>query len=176
MSLTLKKKSSTHNIFPFIHSSTHECSEELTMWARPCVRHWDTVGNKTEIVSALREFIVLWGRQTLKYDGKNNYYNCDTWYPEKYSYYKHWLPNTETSSSSSSFIMHLLCAKYFTSLISKIQTNLGKEQSRYYYFKKIMENSLFSMYNLDCLLRRPFVLQAAWCIWEWKFGTGTKES
>lgn len=73
-----REKSSTHNIFPFIHSSIHECSEELTMWARPCVRHWDTVGNKTEIVSALREFIILWGRWTLKYDGKDNYYNCDT--------------------------------------------------------------------------------------------------
>ena len=54
-------------ISPGFHSCIHECSEELTIWARHA---WDTVVNKREIVSVLGELIVLWGRQTLKYDSK----------------------------------------------------------------------------------------------------------
>lgn len=38
---------------------------------------------------------------------------------------KHWLPNTETSSS---FIMHLLCAKYFTFLYQKFKQILERSK------------------------------------------------
>lgn len=37
---------------------------------------------------------------------------------------KHWLPNTETSS----FIMHLLCAKYFTILYQKFKQILERSK------------------------------------------------
>lgn len=40
---------------------------------------------------------------------------------------KHWLPNTETSSSSS-FIMHLPCAKYFIFLYQKFKQILERSK------------------------------------------------
>lgn len=70
-SLTLKKEKNppSLSIYSFIYSLMQQ---KVKYVGKALHEALVTLVNETEIVSALRELTVLWGRQTLKYDCKNH--------------------------------------------------------------------------------------------------------